>query len=51
LFSGINDLYVLRTGRRPLEANPVLVIDPYCVLALPVPLKRFRPVLWRNRQL
>jgi hypothetical protein len=44
----VDDFYVLRTCVGPTKANPILVVDPYTVLSLPVPTKSLQSVPWRN---
>jgi hypothetical protein len=34
----------------PNEADAVLVIDPYAVLASPIATQRLKPVAWRNTE-
>src|SRR5690625_7730874 len=40
----VNDLHLLRSGVRPHEADPPLVVDPDAVLSGPVTLERFEPI-------
>jgi hypothetical protein len=40
-------LDILRTGWGPRETDPILVVDPYGVLALAILLQRMEPVSWR----
>ena len=47
----INDSHILRTGLRPDEADPVLVVDPNAVLPLPLTLQRFEVIPRRHGKL
>jgi hypothetical protein len=47
----VDNLDGFRTGIRPNEADPVLVIDPDAVVTAPISLQRLKPVSRRNPEI
>ena len=46
----VDDLDVLRSNACPREANTILVVYPYAVLAVPIPLQGLEPIARRHTQ-
>lgn len=47
----VYDLYILGSGVRPGEADPILVVDPYAVLSQPITSQGLQAIPWWNTKL